>query len=132
MSFCHSLVIFVILALLAVLMSPKIGRNSCARHALGKYFELNKDISCTVILYVLNIFGKKNCVMILLICDSIRFYAHVHICSPSCTEEEQKTNVDSKMVCFRLLIIGLIAPIRLWLLSIAYHLFSQYIVLNKR
>ena len=29
------------LALLALLMSPEIGRNSCLRHAIGDYFALN-------------------------------------------------------------------------------------------
>ena len=45
------------------------------------------------------------------------FYAHVHTCSPSCTDEEKKTNVDSAAVCLRLLIIGMIVPIRLCILS---------------
>ena len=49
------------------------------------------------------------------------FYAHVHTCSPSYTDEEYKTNVDSETVCLRLLIIGLIVPIRLCILSIAYY-----------
>ena len=35
------LVIFVFLALLALLMSSVIGRNSCLRHAIGNYSELN-------------------------------------------------------------------------------------------
>ena len=34
--------------------------------------------------------------MIWLICDSLPFYAHVHTCSPSYSDEEQKANVDSK------------------------------------
>ena len=62
--------------------------------------------------------GKKNCVMIWLICDSLPFYAHVHTCSLSYTEE---TNVDSETVCLRLLINGLIVSIRLCILSIAYY-----------
>ena len=33
--------IFVLLVLLALLMSPEIGQNSCLRHAIGNYFELN-------------------------------------------------------------------------------------------
>ena len=33
--------IFVRLALLALLMSPEIKRNSCVRHGIGNYFELN-------------------------------------------------------------------------------------------
>ena len=82
-----SLVIFVLLALLALLMSPEIGRNSCLRHAIGNYFAL-KYWNYLVILWLLYIFGKKNCVMIWLICDSLPFYAHVHICSPSYTDEE--------------------------------------------
>ena len=36
-----SLVIYDILALLALLMCPEIARNSCLRHAFGNYFELN-------------------------------------------------------------------------------------------
>ena len=51
--------------------------------------------------------------MIWLICDFLPFYAHVHTCSPSYTDEEQKANVDSETVCLRLLIKGLIVPIRL-------------------
>ena len=35
-----TLVLFVILALLALLQSPEIGRNSCLRHAIENYFEL--------------------------------------------------------------------------------------------
>ena len=70
-------------------------------------------------------FWKKNCVMIWLIWDSLPFYAHVHTFSPTYTDEEQKTNIDSKTVCVRLLIKGLIVPIRLCSLlllifSIAY------------
>ena len=34
-------VMFVLLALLALLMSPEIGRNSCLRQAIAHYFELN-------------------------------------------------------------------------------------------
>ena len=51
--------------------------------------------------------------MIWLICDSLFFYAHVHTSIPSYTDEEQKTNVDSETVCLRLVITGLIVPIRL-------------------
>ena len=59
--------------------------------------------------------------MIWLFCDSLPVYAHVHhTCSPSYTDEEEKTNVDSQTVCLRLLIKGLIVPIGLWKLSIAY------------
>ena len=65
--------------------------------------------------------GKKNCVMIWLICNFLPFYARVHTCSPGYTDEEYKTNVDSETVCLRLLIIGLIVPIRLCILSIAYY-----------
>ena len=54
--------------------------------------------------------------MIWLICDSLPFYAHVHPCSPSDTDEEYKTNVDSETVCLRLLIKGFIVPIRLCIL----------------
>ena len=58
--------------------------------------------------------------MIWLICDFLPFYAGVHTCcSPSYTDEEQKTNVDSETVCLRLLIKRWIVPIRLWILSIA-------------
>ena len=32
--------------------------------------------------------AKKNGVMIRLICDSLPFYAQVHTCSPSYTDEE--------------------------------------------
>ena len=35
------LVVVVLLALLALLMSPEIGRNSCLRHAIASYFALN-------------------------------------------------------------------------------------------
>ena len=57
-----------------------------------------------------------------LIFNSLPFYAYVHTCSPSYTDEEKKkTNVDSDPVSFRLLIKGLIVPIRLWILSIVYH-----------
>ena len=35
------LVIFVLLAMLALLKSPEIGRNRCLRHAIENYFELN-------------------------------------------------------------------------------------------
>ena len=59
--------------------------------------------------------------MIWLICDSLSFYAHVHICSPRYTDEEQKTKVDSETVCLRLLIKGLVVPIRLYVLSKAYY-----------
>ena len=62
--------------------------------------------------------------MIWLICNFLPFYAHVHTCSPSYTAEELKTNVDSETVCLRLLIKGLIVPIRLCILSIAYYYFS--------
>ena len=45
-----------------------------------------------VVLWSLYIFGKKkkkkNCVMIWLICNFLPFYAHVHTCSPSYTDEE--------------------------------------------
>ena len=58
--------------------------------------------------------------MIWLICDSLPFCAHVHICSPSYTDEKQTTNVDSETICHKLLIKDLIVPIRrLWILSIA-------------
>ena len=40
---------------------------------------------------------------------------------PSYTDEELQTNVDSETVCLRLLIIGLIVPIKLCLLTIAYY-----------
>ena len=59
--------------------------------------------------------------MICLICDSLPFYAPVHTCSPSRTDEESKTNVDSETVCLGLLIIDLIVPIRHCILSIAYY-----------
>ena len=59
--------------------------------------------------------------MISLICDSLPFYAHVHACIPSYTEEQQKTKVDSETICLRLLIKDLIVPLRLWIRSIAYH-----------
>ena len=59
--------------------------------------------------------------MIWLICDSLSFYAHVHICSPSYTDEEYRTNVDCEAVCVRLLIKGLIVSIRICILCIAYH-----------
>ena len=56
-----------------------------------------------------------------LTCDSLPFYAHVRICSY--IDEEQKTNGDSETACLRLLIKGLIVPIRLWILSIACYEF---------
>ena len=59
--------------------------------------------------------------MIWLICDSLPFYAHVHTCSPSYTDEEYKMNVDFETVCLMLLIKGLIMPITLLILSIAYY-----------
>ena len=60
--------------------------------------------------------------MIWLIYDSLPCYAHVHICSPSYTDEEKKTNVDDyETACLMLLIKGLVVPIRLGLLSIAYY-----------
>ena len=42
--------------------------------------------------------------MIWLICDSLPFYAHVHTCSPSYTDEELKTNIDSETAYLGLLI----------------------------
>ena len=59
--------------------------------------------------------------MIWLIWDSLPFYAHVHTRSPNYTDEDQKTNVDSETVCLRLLIKGLVVPIRLWIMSIVYY-----------
>ena len=60
--------------------------------------------------------------MIYLIYNSLpSFYAQVHASSPSYTDDEQKTNVDSKTECLRLLIKGLIVPIRLCILSIAFY-----------
>ena len=41
------------------------------------------------------------------------------------------TIASLKTECLRLLIKGLIVPIRLWTLSIAYHKFSQCTVRNK-
>ena len=73
--------------------------------------------------------------MIWLICNFLPFYAHVHTCSPSYTDEEYKTNVDSETVCLRLLIIGLIVPIRLCILSIDSNLkqqISQELVTNPK
>ena len=58
--------------------------------------------------------------MIWLICDSLPFYAHVHTCSPSYTDEELKTNVDSETVCLRLLIKSLIVPISYKTLDTVY------------
>ena len=56
---------------------------------------------------------------------NLRFFAPLRLCSytcsPSYTDEEEKTNVDSETVCLRLLIKGLIVPIRLSILSIAYY-----------
>ena len=66
--------------------------------------------------------------MIWLTCDSLPFYAHAHTCSPSYTDEEQKTNVDSEIVCLRLLIKGLIVPIKLCMLSI--HLILNLLVVD--
>ena len=60
--------------------------------------------------------------MIWLICDSLLFYAHVHTCSPSYTDEELKTNVDSETVCLRLLIKSLIVPIGYKTLDTVYSL----------
>ena len=42
------------------------------------------------------------------------FYAHTHTYSSGYTYEKQKTKVNSEKVCLRLLIIGLIVPLRLW------------------
>ena len=56
----------------------------------------------------------------------LAFYAHVHTCSPSYTDEKKKTNVDSKTVCLRLLMIRLIVLIRLCILSIAYYKSSLF------
>ena len=53
-----TLMIFVILALLALLKSPKIGRNFGLKHGNGNYFELL--YLSLVILRLLNIFGEKN------------------------------------------------------------------------
>ena len=58
--------------------------------------------------------------MIWLIYDFLSFYAHVHACSPSYTDKERKKIVDFKTVCLRLLIEGLIVPLRLWMLPIAF------------
>ena len=55
--------------------------------------------------------GKKY-VMIWFVFDSLLFYVHAYTCSPSYTDEERKTNVDSETACFRLLIKGLIVPIK--------------------
>ena len=57
--------------------------------------------------------------MIWLIWDSLPFYAHVDTCSPSYTDEELQTKVDSETIYLRLLIIGFIVPLELWILSIA-------------
>ena len=52
--------------------------------------------------------------MIWLICDFSPFCARGHTCcSPSYTDEEQKTNVNSETESLRLLIKGLIVPIGL-------------------
>ena len=55
----------VIFALLALLKSPEIGRNSCLRFAGGNYFELNWYTTCNIV------------IVIWLICNSLPFYAHV-------------------------------------------------------
>ena len=76
----------------------------------------------TLTLLLLNILEeKKLCYDLVLICVSLPFYAHVHTCSPSYTDVEQKTNVDSETVRLRLLIKGLIVPVRLCTLSRAYY-----------
>ena len=62
--------------------------------------------------------------MIWLIYDFLLSYAHVLANSPRYTDEEQNANADSETVCLRLLIKGLIVPIRLWMLSIGYYKFS--------
>ena len=59
--------------------------------------------------------------MIWLICDSLLFYAHVYICSPSYTDEESKTNIDSETVMSSAVIKDLMVPTRLWILFIADH-----------
>ena len=87
-------------------MSPKIRRNSCLRQAIGNYVELNY-YNCLLLCCDYLLFSEKKCTMIWLICDSLPFYAHVHTCSPSYTEEEQKTNVESETACLRLLIKSL-------------------------
>ena len=78
-------------------------------------------ISCNIVITLCFWEKKQHCVMIWLICDFLPFYAHVHTCSPSYTDEELKKDVDSETVCLRLLIKGLIVPIRLCLRSLAYY-----------
>ena len=54
------------------------------------------------VLWLLYIFQKKKrSALIWLICDSLPFYAHVHTCSPNCTDEEEKKKVDSQTVCLK-------------------------------
>ena len=74
----------------------------------------------------------ENGVMVWLICDSLPFYVHVHICSPSHTDEEYKTNVDSETVGLRLLIKGLIVPVRLWILSYSLTLLLFFFKAKQR
>ena len=78
--------IFVTLALLALLKTPELGETAVK----GKLLEiiLNCTITCLVILKSRNIIGKNYSVMIWLICDSLPFYAQVHTCSSSYTDEE--------------------------------------------
>ena len=78
----------------------------------------NIIIFCNIV--ITYYFWIKKSVMIWLICDFLLFYAHVHTCCPSYTDEEQETNVDSETVCPRLLIIGLVVHIKLCILSIPY------------
>ena len=79
-----SLVMFVILALLALLKSPEIARNSsCLRHAIRNYLNW-ASISLLYCDYLKKIIFWYD----RLICDSLHFYAHVHTSSPSSTDEE--------------------------------------------
>ena len=69
--------------------------------------------------------------MICLVCHFLPFYAHVHTCNFSYSDEKQKTKVDSETVCFRLLLKGLIVVLRLWILSLGgqllfYHLAGYF------
>ena len=47
--------------------------------------------------------------------------------SPSYADEELKTKVDSETVCCRLLIIGLIVSLSLWIVTVAYLYISYFL-----
>ena len=69
-------------------MNMSVKRRQLSKACYWELFCIELLELFFVILRLLYIFGEKNWVMIWLICDSLPFYAHVHTCSPSCTDEE--------------------------------------------